>query len=580
MQILRTTCVALMVCFLPTAVMAEEPAPECTKSQEISITQQLRRLSLDLRNRLPSYEEYLSVVGKDVIPAELIANWLTSNEYKTAMRRFHETLLWPNPAGAALLDQETRIRTTVLHADGGPDITVYHVASAGRKQTWRGDADTICGAWEQIEFDGTTPIPKPVVITKNGQPKTVQQDGYVTIYPYWDPEKPIKVCAFDAQVTESVMTETQGFNPLEQSCNDRRAFQIPECGCGPNLNYCFGPNVQGLIWADMREQFGKLVDNVTSGELDYTQLLLNPRIHMNSRLTFWKKYLAHMTTFNKTYNAYSPGDPDLPDEPDYVDNALNPGSTWTIETRTGLHSGILTLPAYMLRFQTDRGRANRFRTVFTNQYFIPPEQPESANETGCTEDTDDLTQKCTCRYCHQVLEPLAAHFGRFVEAGSVMLPDNVQDYRAQCDGTQYGIGMPYGNKPVPNGCNQFYVTDKSAKNPGWLLIYQFAYLESADPPHDNTGLDDPVHRAIGTNAATGPAALANSIISSEQFAASTVRNLFQYLMGREMILDPGANNDEIDLLKVLTRAFIDDYSYHFPSLVKRLVALDQYKRVR
>ena len=113
---------------------------------------------------------------------------------------------------------------------------------------------------------------------------------------------------------------------------------------------------------------------------------------------------------------------------------------------------------FMLRFQTNRSRANRFRIVFTGQYFIPPEQPETAESGECEEVTADVTQQCTCRYCHQVLEPLAQYWGGFFEAGSVENSD-MEIYMSLCDPRQYEPGGEFENidvETMPPLCANFY----------------------------------------------------------------------------------------------------------------------------
>ena len=71
--------------------------------------------------------------------------------------------------------------------------------------------------------------------------------------------------------------------------------------------------------------------------------------------------------------------------------------TWAPVDRKGLHAGVLTLPGYLLRFQTDRGRANRMRITMTCEYFVPPAKMEPA--PGCQPDGNDLTKRirAVCR---------------------------------------------------------------------------------------------------------------------------------------------------------------------------------------
>ena len=234
------------------------------------------------------------------------------------------------------------------------------------------------------------------------------------------------------------------------------------------------------------------------------------------------------------------------------------------------HSGILTLAAYTLRFQTNRARANRFRTVFTKQYFVPSDIPESSETHDCSEDSDDLTQRCTCRGCHQVLEPLAAYWGKVAEAGSALMSSTsvFPVYNPKCDPTSASFkgGLD---------CARFYVVDSSQPNPGVLLAHQFAYVdESQDPATDL----DTLHYEIFKNLEAGPRAAAEKITSNGQFHSAMVQNLFEHFMGRPMNLNPGLPDNEIALLSELSEEFQahDD----FKKIVKRIVLLPQYRRVQ
>jgi hypothetical protein len=258
-----------------------------------------------------------------------------------------------------------------------------------------------------------------------------------------------------------------------------------------------------------------------------------------------------MTGLNKTYNALDANEAPLPE------NKLFTDPTWEAADRLEPHAGIVTLPAYTLRFQTNRGRANRFRIAFTGQYFVPPSNP---TDTNCDPLAEDLTQKCTCRSCHQVLEPLAAHFGLIAEAGSTFITDKTEFpvYNEKCD--------PNVVAKTAFACNRFYVTSKDSYNPGTLFPYQFADIQ------------DPLHQSIATNLDGGPILWAQSIIANGQFHSAIIRHLFRHLMGRGLILDPTRDDNELDLLSDMTAEF--KANDNFKGLVKSMVQLPQYRRVR
>lgn len=518
---------------LPGTLLAD-PAPECVASQELDKYALLRRMSLDLRNRLPTYEEYRALDELPDVPEELVADWLGSEDFRIAMRRWHESLLWPNVSGVSLNNQNSQLNTN--------PAGIWKLAAQGRANQYRGAADRTCGDFEQTEFDDDgRPIPRDP-----GGGVDYAQEGWVEVAPYWDPENPIHVCAFDAQTAE---TGTQrGGN--EVPCNGPDAGSTPQCGCGPDLRNCYGPRakVQDVLLAALREQLLLLVDDSTVGGHPYSEILSTNRTWVNGRVLFWRRWLANMVAFNKTYDRFSEGELPLPDDPDWTD------ATWREVERGGPQAGLLTLPAYLLRFQTNRGRANRFRIVFTGQYFVPP---NTMDDNDCDPVAEDLTQRCVCRTCHQVVEPLAAHFGVFAEAGSAMLTDR----DAFPLFNEYCVGRTGDQK-----CNRFWVTDPDDYNAGALLSYQWS------------DVDDPLHQQILENLDAGPPELVARVLEDGTFASATVRNLFRTLMAREMILDPLAEDREVDLLAELTAELKADDD--LPALVTRMVELPQYRRVR
>lgn len=512
----------------PSIGVQDEVTDQCYASQELDRYRLLRRLSLDLRQTLPSYDEYLSLDTETTVPAAMLGEWLESDEFRLAMRRFHEDLLWPNLTGVAL----TEVNGRIVNQNGR-----YSILGTQKRQAFRGSSAS-CGNFEQTSFlaDGSPAVPPGEV------------DGWVLVHPYWAPETEIKVCAYDAQVAQ---------NGSFADCGSEQMVQDPKCGCGPDLRRCYFDGVETGVWDAMREQLGRSVDDVTVGDRPYSELLTSKRMHVSGRYEFWKKYMAPVVVLSRTWNASGPGDAPLAADPDWFDN------TWRVVLRTGRHSGILTLPAYLLRFQTNRARANRFRTVFTSQYFVPADGEPAE---GCSPTTTDLTNRCVCQTCHQVLEPLAAHFAEFIEAGSAPFDHaKLPVQQDLCANLGTGAGGP-GQGNIRPTCNRFYVTQEGEPNLGTLLPWQYADVA------------DTLHETIAANIESGPRGLAESTISSGLFHTSTVRNLFRFLMGRDMNLDPTDPRNELAQLSSLAAEFQvhDD----FKQLVHELIALPQYRRIR
>ncbi len=464
------------------------------------------------------------------------------------------------------------------------------------------------------------------------------QEGWVLIQPYWepDPNNKVKVCAFAAQTTESWTTldeptdpndptkvdtlgedlngdavldpgedvNNNGFldssgdydhdNQLDKADADgdgqpdvARCSYLQQdvksragCGCGPRLNFCSQFSHMVPIWISMQEQFLRLVDEHTSGvdgkpAKAYSQILSNNRIAMNGPLLHFYRYWATSAGLGgNTYNALHTGDAPLPS-----DSAIDFNATedWTVFERQVPHAGILTLPAYTLRFQTNRGRANRFRIAFMDRYFEPPSVYEQDN---CLSETGDLTKKCVCKGCHAVLEPLAAYFGPVAERGSALLTDFVPQFEGSKD----------GKTAVAQCRDQWKGNDAILPLHRDIVGNQFCgvlYTGDYDPPPPIAHRLTPLYFAadhpwIEDNYDAGPAglvSLATTNIEGKTYnllAQATVKHMFEFVLKREMKLDPTTPDSEHALMEQLATDFTN--SDDLKSLLKALVKLDTFRR--
>jgi len=536
-------------------VAGADDAGECSLYDQVDKYQLLRRISLDLRHQPPSYDEYRALDAEDTVPDYIVDEYLASDEFKAVAQRYHEKLYWPNLGSAQIL-------STLFILRSGPG-NVKYLNSNRRSQTYRGGtALHACQNKPQTEIQpdyqsGDVPECEPVV--DNGVEFCLE--GWTEVHPYWeeDPTATVRVCAFDAQTAETASLPPppngNGNGNSDQppvQCNDGLdSEQSPGCGCGPNLKFCWGDGVAELVRDELEEQLIRTVDDHTTGGFGYSDMLVTPRIHSNGRLQFYSRYLAQMSTPNKTYNVWHEGDAPLDDDPDFL------ARTWSVEERAGAHSGILTLPGYTLRFQTNRGRANRARIIFQNTHFEPSSEPDTE---GCSDDTDDLTQRCTCRYCHAALEPLAAYFAPIAQSGSALMGD-FESYREDCIRPEGKLEGPLKN--FDPWCDRFWITDPDNERAGWRITHEFA---------------DEAHADIANNTEQGPAGLAESMISDGSFARGTVQHLFEHFIGREMNLSASDSLNEIAVLDELAAELQADDD--FVAAVKRTITLEQYGRLR
>jgi hypothetical protein len=493
---------------------AAEPPLSCR--DELDPRQLLRRLSLDLRGTIPSVGEYSAA------PDDAIDGFLATPQFAAQMRRYHDALFWPNVSNVRLGNINSALRN---------GTSAYQINSAGRARIYRGALDTECGDFQQTAFDPAFPGEFRPVVTPDAN--GVKREGWRMVTPYWDRSITVKVCAFDAQETVRVGN---------LACNTPEGGNNPACGCGPNLRHCYGPGVANAILASLREQLSRSVDDVTTGGRPYTDLVTSTKAWTDGRIAFWKRYLAPNVALNLTYNVADPEET-IPNK-DWAD------TTWVEVDRKGLHAGVVTLPAYLLRFQTDRGRANRFRIDFMGEYFVPPAKMEPT--PGCSADSADLTQRCNCQYCHSRLEPMAAHFGLFAEAGTTLMTDETRFKKndPSCIGRDNGF------------CGRFYVTNREAHRAGWLLPLQFA----------------DTHAEYGPAIEGGPRKLAEQIIADGTFARTAVKKVFLHLAKRDMRV-AGETTNELALLERLATGFAQS-RYSLSWLVKEIVRLPQYRRFR
>ncbi len=504
--------------------IADVPAT-CDAPHALDKYKLLRRLSLDLRQRIPSVEEYAALDGVDTVPDATVQGYLASDEFRLAMRRHHENQLWPNISNVRLGDT-----TTNLTLRGSTALSL-----TGRENLYRSVRDTTCDDTEQKDFDPAFPGEfRPINVRAIGGER---HEGYRMVNPYWAPTSSLKVCAYDAQETLSVIKSGKRI-----ACNTPEGRADKACGCGPNLQFCYGGSSANTIENALREQLGRAADKVATGKAPYTDLILAQDAEQNGPVGFWRKNLAPQGSTGVTFNAPLPGEA-LP-ERDFADDA------WKPLKRSPLHAGVLTMPAYLLRFQTDRGRANHFRIAFMGQYFVPAAKLEP--QQGCSDDSPDLTKRCNCQYCHQTLEPLAAHFGSFSEAGSAAMNDTATFplRRPECVGSTSAY------------CTRFYVTRDDAPRPGWLLAYQFAAE----------------HPDYVDNIEKGPRKLAQAIVADGTFARSVVKAAFLRLMKRELRVE-GEHAEDLPLLDQMATDFAAQ-SYDYPRLIARILSLPEYRRVR
>lgn len=505
----------------PAQAQAPSAALVCPEpSERQDKFQYLRALSLDLRGYPPSAEEYEALKGMDDVPAEWIDAWMATEDFARRTSRWHRGLLWHNIAGQALLSVPNRLR-----------------ASSGIY--WRGGtlavrlrgANTHCGV-EPATFDASGELQLPT------DEQGVVREGYVEVKPYWAPETTVRVCALDAR--ETLVAESGA------ACGERTTVNDTSCGCGPNLQWCAPSTIERQVTTSMNAQIDRLIHAMVLERRSYLELFTGHTTFVNGPIVHYltKQTGAPSNLINEPAPIAHERLPKL---------AFTDADTWVEIDAGPQHAGILTAPAYLLRFQTDRARANQFYTQFMCQPFQPPSNGISVSEdAGLAE--NDLQKRDGCKYCHAILEPAASHWGRWRERGAGYLDEAT--YPAQSDACRLCATT---GRQCSRECRDFYILDTQDAQMASYAGYLSAYLFRA-PEH-------------APNVERGPRLLAMQAAADGRLPQCVASRNVEHLFGRA-----GVEGDR-PLIDELVRQFART-NYDWTGLIRAIVTSETYRRVR
>jgi hypothetical protein len=477
----------------------------------------LRAISLDLRGVVPSPQDYARLERGEV-PEALVDEWLASPEFASRAVRHHRALLWNNVSNLTLL-------TTNSYLSFNNDI--YWRRNLG--DDYRGVTEQQCGTFEATLDGHGRPVPQV-------QPDGSLLEGYRWVAPYWNPSTPIKVCAYDAQET-AVTSRGVG-------CDTLMGQSDPECGCGPDLRWCAISSQHLPVHQAIAGDVDRRVETMIREDRSYLELFTGNTGFVNGPLVYFLKNQSQLPGGVRLSEL--PVDLDALPDLDFTD-----ASTWVEVDLGDHHAGLLTSPAWLLRFSTNRARANRYYNSFLCQPFQPPEGgiPEAASSVP----TLDLTARDGCKYCHALLEPTAAYWGRWTPGGAGYLPeDQYPAYSPEC------VACANGTATCSDACSKFYLTrvlsSEQAPYVGELSAYEF--------------LDD----RHASHVDLGPELLVEQTVADGRLPTCVARSTASWLLGR----DPSV--DEEAWVEALAGGLVStDWSYR--ALVKQVVLSDAYRTV-
>ena len=374
-----------------------------------------------------------------------------------------------------------------------------------------------------------------------------QQEGYVMVAPYWDPENPVKVCAWDAM---RVSTGLDG-----NSCD---VYNVDAgCGCGANLRHCMpqpGSDAQDAVRDALEEEGPRIFEHIIRNGRSYLEAFTTRETVLNGPSAFFYR------NFSGAESEYTGGarvyDADMGSVPNIPFTAPN---DWRVVERSDAHAGVLTTMLYDIRFASNRARANRFYTAFRCEPFVPPADGLPAEEGGDPE--PNLRERTGCSSCHQTLEVAAAHFGRWRNDSTFgLLPTEVMDpmaAREDCATCQSD-----GGRRCSTFCNTYFVT---ADNSHVSTVEEWGGY-----PLARTYLNDTEAAAV----MAGPAGLVDEPAEMEKVASCTVRTVAERMLGRELHRD-----EYLTWVPELAQSFAEG-GYDYTALVREVATSEVYRTIR
>ncbi len=209
-------------------------------------------------------------------------------------------------------------------------------------------------------------------------------------------------------------------------------------------------------------------------------------------------------------------------------------TTWKLVDDRGPNaSGILTMPVFLTKYGTRRGRAHVLYQAFQCRDFI-------AGNVKLTPSTEpDLTKRDGCSTCHATLEPMAAYFTRVIESDWTWLPKDTFPLQNTVCKSANGS----------SACKSYYDPAFVTSTQG-LLRGAYASLDHAD---------------------AGPAGLAKDLAGSAEFGSCVVNNLLGSFLGRQLSADDAS-------VVAAMAADLEKGGFKLRALVREIVKSDLYRK--
>ncbi len=370
----------------------------------------------------------------------------------------------------------------------------------------------------------------------------IQREGVVNATPpYWDTSgnPTVPMCAIEAQ--------TRDVNPFTmESCETTRFTGDRTCGCGVASRRC--DQGSGLLFsqriASVNEEPLRLIDSVLRRDEDYFTILTTRRSFVDGTLSQMLRENQNNTVWLVTPATSR----------DAIPNVPATSTNWTEYTRDEQASGVLTTPAWLYRFPTQRSRVNQFYGAFLCKSFSPPAGTTAPPPEDACNRENNLAKRCGCSYCHATIEPTGAHWGRYGERNATYLnPTAYPKFDARCRDCALS-GDTTCNGECSNYVMQAYDGD-GANSLGLLRTYLYRTSDEE------------------ANISGGPRLLVQRMLQTGDLERCAVKNVWNSMLGRPMTA-----TEESMYLKTLTDGFTAK-NHNLKELILDVVSTDAYRRV-
>jgi hypothetical protein len=323
----------------------------------------LRRLSLDLRGAPPLPRDVKRLTDGRVTLEELTDEYLTSRDFDRTFRLYHADLVRP--------------RTGIFNKPAS--LSVIRPVGSG--------AGTVWSAHTTERVDGSC-----------------GKDSVVEASPYWARDKTIKVCK---RTADERVVIGEGDEAIRCDTEDGQA--TGDCGCGPNLVFCYRHDDRKRVKKSMLQEGSRLAMEVVNNDLPYTEILTADWTMMNGRL---EHFYARM-------------DGKLGELKD-----ADVERKWRRVAREERHAGILSTYSFLNFFYNGRRWAQRTFESFMCHETVPDfefldtnelELPVSYRRHPLAEPDINVNSGRACAACHMQLDGISrvkdrwTNFGQYYE---------------------------------------------------------------------------------------------------------------------------------------------------------------------